>query len=97
MVDRCWVRDGAVQPGRDPFKGSCPLLWGREEGVDTRKEVNALLRSPVEGLWEKEQHLREKAGPFPGPSIAAVPTTLERPMVPVLFRGSAALVPRLWV
>lgn len=93
MVDRCWVRDGAAQPGRNPFKGPCPLLWGREEGVGTRKEVNALLRSPVEGLWEKEQHLREKAGPFPGPSIAAVPTTLEGPMVPVLFCGSAALVP----
>lgn len=89
----CWVRDEAAQPGRDLLKSPCPLLWGREEGVGTRKEVNALLRSPVEGLWEKEQHLREKAGPFPGPSIATVSTTLERPMVPVLFCGSAALVP----
>lgn len=55
--------------------------------------MNALLRSPVEGLWEKEQHLWEKAAPFPGPSIATVSTTVERPMVPVHFCGSAALVP----
>lgn len=96
MVDRCWERDGAAQPGRYLLKGPCPLLWGREEGAGTRKEVNALLRSPVEGLWEKEekeQHLREKEAPFPGPSIVTVSTTLERPMVPVLFCGSAALVP----